>query len=233
MDSGWAFFTERFIRVRSRRDRDDVKKDGKEMERAAGQDEEMPYGMVVRHTVPAIEYQTQDIGEPSGDEKNQAAHCDGGDQGFEGNDDEEPHPHVEGDRGDRPAAKQGDLKDDAEQGDRPDDGEEGPTPRAAEVYQQEGGIGSGDQQKDGRMVENPQDGFCLGDLDAVVEGRGGVKHDQRGPEDAAAYDVPCVSEERRKRGQYPERPDRQDGADPVGDAVGQLFPGAVPGDSYT
>jgi hypothetical protein len=82
------------------------------------------------------------------------------------------------------------------------------------------------------MVEDPQDRLCLGDLDAVVEGRGRVKQDKRGPEDAAAYDMPRVSEERREGGQYPERPDRQDGADPMGDAVGQLLSGAVPRDFY-
>jgi len=38
------------------------------MERAAGQDEEMPDGMVVRQATPAIENETQDVGEPSGDE---------------------------------------------------------------------------------------------------------------------------------------------------------------------
>ncbi len=203
------------------------------MEGAAGQDKEMPDGMVVRQAVPAIEYETQDVGEPSGDEEPQAIRCDGGDQGLDGDDDEEAHPHIEADRGDRPAAEQRDLKDDTEEGDRPDDAEEGPAPGAADIHQKKGGIGSGDQKKDGRMVEDPQDRLCLRDLDAVVEGRSCVKQDERGPEDTAAHNMPGVSEERRESGQYPKRPDRQDGADPMGDAVGQLLPGAVAGYVYT
>ena len=197
------------------------------MEGASGQDEEMPDGMVVRQAAPAVEYETQDVGEASGYEEPQTIGCEGGDQGLDGDDDQEAHPHIETDRGDRPAAEQGDLKDDPEEGDRPDHGEKRPAPGAADIHQHEGGVSSGDQEKDGRMVEDPQDRLCLGDLDAVVEGRGRVKQDKRGPKDAAAHDVPGVAEERGEGGQYPERPYRQDGADPVGDAVGQLLPGAV------
>ena len=197
------------------------------MEGAARKDEEMPDGMVVGQAAPAVEHEAQDVGEPSGDEEPQTIGCEGGDQWLDGDEDEEAHPHIKADRGDRPAAEQGDLKDDTEEGDRPDDGEKRPSPGAADIHQDEGGVGSGDQEKDGRMVEDPQDRLCLGDLDAVVESRGRVKQDKRSPEYAAAHDMPGVSEERREGGQYPERPDGEDGADPVGDAVGQLLRGTM------
>ena len=197
------------------------------MEGAAGQDKKMPDGMVVRQTAPAIENETQNVSESPGDEEPQAVGRDGDHQGLDSDEDEKAHPHIEAYRGDRPAAKQGDLKDDTEEGNCPNNGEKGPAPGAADIHQHEGGVSSGDQEKDGRMVEDPQDRLCLGDLDAVVEGRGRVKQDKRGPKDAAAHDVPGVAEERGEGGQYPERPYRQDGADPVGDAVGQLLPGAV------
>jgi hypothetical protein len=205
----------------------DVEEDGEEMEGAARKDEEMPYGVMVRQAAPAIEYEAQDIGEASGDEEPQAIGCEGGDQRLDGDDDEKAHSHIDAYRGDRPAAKQGYLKDDTEEGDCPDDGEKRPAPGTVDVHQQERGVRSGDQQKNGRMVEDPQDRLCLGDLDAVVEGRGRVKQDKRSPENTAAYNVPRVSEQRRKGGQYPERPDGEDGADPMGDAVGQLLPGSV------
>jgi len=203
----------------------DVKEDGEEVKGAAGQDEEMPDGMVVRQAAPAIENETQDVGEPPGDEEPQAIRCECGEQRFDSEDDEETHSYIKADRSDRPAAKQGNLKDDTEEGNCPNNGEKGPAPGAADIHQQEWSISSGDQEKDGRMVEDPQDRLCLGDLDAVVESRGRIKQDQRGPENTAAHDMPGVSEERRKSGQYPERPDGEDGADPVGNTVGQLLLG--------
>jgi hypothetical protein len=206
----------------------DVEKDCKKVESAAGKNKEVPHGVVVRQAAPAVEGEAQDVDGPAGNEEHQAGRREAGEQGFNGDDNEEAHPDVEADRGDRPTAEQGDLKYDAEQRDRPDDTENGPAPGAADIHQNEGGVSPGDQEKDGCTIEDAQDDFGLRELDAVIEGGGRVQQDERDSKDDAAHDMPGIAEQGSERGQDHKRPDRQDGADPVSDAVGQFFRRAVP-----
>ena len=82
------------------------------------------------------------------------------------------------------------------------------------------------------MVDDTKERLYPWERDAVVERGCRVENDQRRPEDAAAHDVPGVSEQRRKGGQNCERHDREDDPDPVGDAVRQFLTGAVLGHGY-
>ncbi len=71
------------------------------------------------------------------------------------------------------------LHEDAEQGERPDDGEEAEAPEAGEVVQADGGVGAGDEQVDGGMVELAQkEGDPGSGVQQVVEGAEGEHQDQ-------------------------------------------------------
>jgi hypothetical protein len=181
--------------------RDHVEQDYEEVKDASGQDEEVPDGVVIRKPAPGVEYDAQGVGESPGEKKREPRWCHGGQQRLDRDDDDPAHRDIEADRGELPAAKQGDLESDAEKGDPPDDAEKGPASRTAEVDQGEGGIGPGDQEKDRRMVDHPQNDFNPGKRDAVVEGGGRIQHNERGSEDAAAHAVPDIAEPAREGGQ--------------------------------
>ena len=78
-------------------DRKDVKSYRQEMTDTAGQDEEMPDGVVERKFAPDVENHPDGIEEPAGHQQADTAGFDPGDQQVTGTDHGPPHAEIEGD----------------------------------------------------------------------------------------------------------------------------------------
>ena len=109
------------------------------------------------------------------------------------------------------------------QGQPPDDAEEAPAPAAAQVDQDERRIGAGDEQVNGRVVDDAADMLDPLAAAAVVERGTGEQQDQGGAVDAAADDVPGVAVPGGHDHQHGQPAQAEHGAQPVGQGVDRFF----------
>jgi hypothetical protein len=93
--------------------------------------------------------------------------------------------------------------------------------------QQKWCVAASDQEKDGRMIEFPQDLFGPQILKAVIEGRGGVQEHQGGAKYGRAHHMPDGAVKGRKKDEQYQPQQAEDNTDPMGDTMGEFFTGGV------
>lgn len=110
-----------------------------------------------------------------------------GDQRIQGEEHQPAHADIDENRKDPRTLAGQRIQDDADQRQAPDGAEHPPARGALQGQQGEGGIGAGDQQIDGMVIERAEDPFRA-PAQAVVEGRKEIEQEQRDPIDAEADD---------------------------------------------
>ena len=144
-------------------------------------------------------------------------------QGLEGHDDDPPHGDVQARHQAAHAPREHGLYHDPRGGQPPDDPEDRPAPGPAHAHEREGRVGAGDQQVDGRVVEDLEDALGPRPRDGVVEGRRQVQQDQAGPVDAAGHHVSRGPVERRQHDEHRQRRDTERGSQPMQRRVRDLL----------
>ena len=141
------------------------------MEGGAGEDEQVPNGMVVRELSPRKEDDSEGVGESSGHEEPQAGGGDFLDDAGEDGDDEPAHDDVECGGGPMLAiAPHEGFGEDAANGEKPNDAKNAPAEGAAHGDQGEGGVGPGYQEVDRGVVEDLEELLDFVAGEAVVKG---------------------------------------------------------------
>ncbi len=192
---------------------------------AAGEDEDVPGGVEVAAAVEGEEDDAQRVGEAACAQPGEAVPANGVDSGTDREDDEPSLQKIDHGRenGEPPLLEplHGEaLEEDAGDGQRPLHREDRPAQRATQRDEREGGVGAGDEQVDGGVVEDVEDGARASADQRVIERGAEVNEDERGGKDGATDDVPG----RTARGSDDEVDGAGDGescADAVGDGVGE------------
>ena len=165
------------------------------MQGAAGEDENMPDGVVPIQFLPGIEDSAQGVAQAPSYEQGQPPGGQAIDEGLDGNDHQPAHAQIEEQGPALPALAGEHLDIDAENGDAPDHAEQRPAPGAMQGHQSKGCIGAGNEQENGGVIQFLQPGLGPFMGDAVVEGGCRVKENQSGAVDRSAGDMPGVTVE--------------------------------------
>ena len=119
------------------------------------------------------------------------------------------------------------LQTDADQRQCPDHRKQDPAGLAAQIHQQEGRVGAGDQPIDGAVIEHLEHRPPFRVTQAVVQGAGAVEQNQAGTENTETDHFPGVALQAGGNNQYHRAGDTQGGADAVRQAVQPFFQNRV------
>ena len=115
------------------------------------------------------------------------------------------------------------IEDDPQNTDSPHNTEQYPTKSPVEQNQGNRGVASGNEQIDGGVVKYPKDVFCPVGSQSVVDGRHGEQDDKAEPVNGSTNDPPGVPLEGGKDDHNNRPCGCQQGAEAMGDGVGDFF----------
>lgn len=127
------------------------------MQNGSGKDKEMPDGMAELQTPPRIKNNPECITQPPGHNKPDSTRRHTGQQGIDGHNYDPAHAQIQTDLKNTPPAKRGQFEHDSGKGKSPYDAEQGPAPWSMQTDQGKRRIGSGNEQKNGGMIQDPHD----------------------------------------------------------------------------
>src|SRR5690606_16757180 len=146
---------------------------------AAAQHKQVPDAVGKGHAFEQVEDHAQGIDDAASGNQGHTPLFDFLHQFSRSENDHPAHQQVNGDRQDAVAGAKDQLEANPGEGQPPDDGKQGPAHRAAHVDQQERGVGTGNQQVDGTVVDNFEHPFQSRVLEAVIK-RGGQIQKRQG-----------------------------------------------------
>ena len=187
---------------------------------AAGEDEDVPGGVEVANPVERKEDHAQRVGHAAGGQPEHGVPANGveksaGDKNYQPSLEEIHEGGSDSEAVDHEA-----FEDHTSHGESPDRGKECPAHRAAQRDEGKRCIRAGDEQVDGRVVENVKDVAGTGTHERVIEGGAEVHENQSGGEDGATDDEACRPARRCHDETHGTR-DSESDADPMRDGVGK------------
>ena len=201
----------------------------KEMRDASAQHEQMPDRVMIRQFPEQIEQHPQCVARPANQHPGEkgAVHCFA--QGIDGNQNHPAHEDVNEDGKPFQLAQGEDLEIDAQNGQAPDHSKQRPTPAAPDGTNCDRGVSAGDEQENVGVIKDPEKAFELWIAEGVIECRAEVHGNQGSAIDTERHHLPYIAAFGGEYHQNHQRGNTEPNSCPVGDAVGDFLPQALPG----